>query len=52
MTNKNQEDRNMTNKQTIALIESIKIIAEKSETLEEVKNALDRIQSVLEQKPQ
>lgn len=52
MTNKKQEVHNMTNKQTLALIEAIKIITEKSETLEEVKNALDRIQSVLEQKPQ
>lgn len=52
MTNKNQEVHSMTNKQTMALIEAIKIITEKSETLEEVENALDRIQSVLEQKPQ
>lgn len=52
MTNKNQEVHSMTNKQTIALIEAIKIITEKSETTEEVKNALDRIQSVLEKNPQ
>lgn len=51
MTNKNQEVHNMTNKQAKALIEAIKIITEKSETLEEVKNALDRIQSVFEQDP-
>lgn len=52
MTNKNREVHGMTNKQALALIEAIKIITEKSETLDEVKNALDRIQSVLEQKPQ
>ena len=52
MTNKNQEVHGMTNKQALALIEAIKIITEKSETMDEVKNALDRIQSVLEQKPQ
>ena len=52
MINKNQEVHSMTNKQALALIEAIKIITEKSETLEEVENALDRIQSVLEQKPQ
>ena len=51
MINKNQEVHNMTNKQTLALIEAIKIITEKSETLEEVKNALDRIQGVLEKNP-
>lgn len=47
MTNKKQEVQRMTNKQTLALIEAIKIITEKAETLEEVKNALDRIQGVL-----
>lgn len=46
MINKNEVQR-MTNKQSAALIEAIKIIVEKSETKEEAKNALDRIQSVL-----
>lgn len=47
MKNEKQEVHQMTNKQTLALIESIKIIVEKSETKEEIKNALDRIQGVL-----
>jgi len=37
----------MTNAQAIAFIESIKIIAEQAQSPEEIKNALDRIQSVL-----
>ena len=37
----------MTNNQTEALIEAIKIIVDKSKDLDEVKNALDRIQSVV-----
>ena len=48
MKNENQEVTNMTNKETQALLEAIKIITEKSKDLEEVKNALDRIQSVIE----
>lgn len=47
MKNKEQEVNEMKIADTSALIEAIKIIAEKSETLEEVKNALDRIQDVL-----
>lgn len=41
------EVNEMTNLETSALIEAIRIITEKSETVEEIKNALDRIQSVL-----
>jgi hypothetical protein len=37
----------MTNLETSALLEAIRIITEKSESIEEIKNALDRIQSVL-----
>lgn len=47
MKHKKNEVNGMTNKQTQALIEAIKIIAEKSKDLEEVKNALDKIQDVL-----
>ena len=41
------EVHEMTNLETSALIEAIKIIAEKSKSVEEIKNALDRIQSVM-----
>ena len=44
---KTSEVMRMTNKQSQALIEAIKIIVEKSKDLEEVKSALDRIQSTL-----
>lgn len=47
MKNKKHEVNGMTNKQAQALIEAIKIIAEKSKDTEEIKNALDRIQDVL-----
>lgn len=42
-----REVSEMTNLETSALIEAIRIITEKSESVEEIKNALDRIQSVL-----
>lgn len=42
-----QEVHEMTNLETSALLEAIRIIVEKSESVEEIKNALDRIQSVL-----
>jgi len=51
MENKEHEVHEMTNLETSALIEAIQIIAEKSESIEEIKNALDRIQSILK-KPQ
>lgn len=51
MENKEHEVNEMTNLETSALIEAIKIIAEKAESIEEIKNALDRIQSILK-KPQ
>ena len=38
----------MTNAQTKALLEAIKIITEQVKDPEEIKNALDRIQSALE----
>ena len=41
------EVHEMTNLETSALIEAIQIIAEKSKSVEEIKNALDRLQSVL-----
>ena len=47
MKSKEQEVNEMTNLETSALLEAIRIIAEKSESVEEIKNALDRIQSVL-----
>lgn len=47
MQTKEQEVHEMTNLETSALLEAIRIIAEKSESVEEIKNALDRIQSVL-----
>lgn len=47
MKNKEHEVHEMTNLETSALVEAIKIIAEKSESVEEIKNALDRIQSIL-----
>lgn len=47
MQNDEHEVHEMTNLETSALIEAIQIIAEKSESVEEIKNALDRVQSVL-----
>lgn len=47
MENKKQEVSGMTNKQAIALIEAIKIITEQANSPDEIKNALDRIQSAL-----
>lgn len=47
MENKEHEVHEMTNLETSALLEAIRIIAEKSKSVEEIKNALDRIQSVL-----
>ena len=47
MKTKEQEVNEMTNLETSALLEAIRIIVEKSESVEEIKNALDRIQSVL-----
>lgn len=47
MQNKEHEVHEMTNLETSALLEAIKIITEKSQSIEEIKNALDRIQSVL-----
>ena len=48
MKNNDHEVQTMTNKQTAALIEAIKIIQELASP-EELKSALDRIQSTLEQ---
>ena len=47
MKTKEQEVNEMTNLETSALLEAIRIIVEKSKSVEEIKNALDRIQSVL-----
>lgn len=41
------EVHEMTNLETSAFLEAIRIIVEKSENIEEIKNALDRIQSIL-----
>ena len=41
------EVHEMTNLETSALLEAIKIIVEKSQSIDEIKNALDRIQSVM-----
>lgn len=46
-----KKDESMTNQETKALIEAIKIITERSDNLEEIKNALDRIQDALERNP-
>lgn len=35
----------MTNAQTAALLEALKIITEKADSLEDIKKALDRLQS-------
>lgn len=51
MNNTSQEVNEMTNLETSALLEAIKIIVEKSQSIEEIKNALDRIQGTLK-KPQ
>lgn len=48
MKNNKTEVQNMTNKQTKALLEAIKIIAENAKDTEEIKKALERIQSSLE----
>ena len=47
MNTNEQEVHEMTNLETSALLEAIRIIVEKSQSVEEIKNALDRIQSVL-----
>ncbi len=49
--NKKQEVRQMTDKQFKAFIEAMKIIAEQAKDTREIKNALDRIQSVLKKDP-
>ena len=51
MNNTSQEVNEMTNLETSALLEAIKIIVEKSQSIEEIKNALERIQGTLK-KPQ
>ena len=48
MKNKNKEVNGMSNKQLKALLEAIKIITENAKDTEEIKSALDRIQSTLE----
>jgi hypothetical protein len=48
MKNNQKEVKNMTNKQTKALLEAIKIIVENAKDTEEIKKALERIQSSLE----
>ncbi len=47
MKNKKHEVNKMSDKQTASLIEAIKIINELTNDPEKLKNALDRIQSVL-----
>lgn len=47
MKKREQEENKMTNLETSALLEAIRIIAEKAQSVEEIKNALERIQSVL-----
>ena len=49
MKSMKQEVQGMTNKQTKALLEAIKIITEQAKSTDEIKSALDRIQSTLEQ---
>jgi len=50
-TNK-QEVFKMTNKQVAMLIEAIKIIVDQAKDKAEIKNALDKLQSVFERSPQ
>lgn len=47
MTLKKKEVRGMTDKQFLAHLEALKIIAEQAKSAEDVKNALDRIQGVV-----
>lgn len=44
MNNKKHEVQSMTDKQSQMLLEAIKIIVEKSENKEEIKEAINRIQ--------
>jgi len=46
----NKEVNRMTNKQLIAFLESIRIIVENAQSIDEIKSALGRIQSTLEGK--
>lgn len=46
MKPKKKEVHGMTDKQFLAHLEALKIIAEQANSAEDVKNALDRIQSV------
>ena len=45
--NDNIEENEMTNNQTVAFIEALKIIVEKATTKEEIKDALVRIQDAV-----
>ena len=47
MTTRKKEVRGMTDKQFLAHLETLKIIAEQAKSVEDVKNALDRIQGVV-----
>ncbi len=52
MNKNNPEVQKMTDKQTQQFIEAIKIIAEKSETKDEILEALNRIQEKGKKNPQ
>lgn len=52
MNNKANEVDRMTDKQSQMLLEAIKIIAERAETKEEVKEAIERIQEKGKEKAQ
>ena len=52
MNKNNQGVQKMTDKQTQQFIEAIKIIAEKSETKDEILEALNRIQEKGKKNPQ
>lgn len=47
MKQEQKEVRELTDKQLLAYLEALKIIAEQMKSAEEVKNALDRIQGVM-----
>ena len=47
MISRKKEVRGMTDKQFLAHLETLKIIAEQAKSVEDVKNALDRIQGVM-----
>ena len=50
--NTDNKEKNMTDKQSLMLLEAIKIIAKKSETIEEVIEAIEKIEEKGLKKPE